>query len=49
MRIGIMAHRHADFDQNRNCIILQQLSLGQVNLDAYIGVIDMNNFEDPPE
>ena len=33
MRIGMMAHRHKDFSDN-TCMILQNLDLGQVNLDS---------------
>lgn len=34
MRIGQMAHRHEEFDEDSSCTILQQLTLGQVNLDS---------------
>lgn len=36
MRIGIMAHRHEDFNENACCYVLQNLSLGQVHLDSQI-------------
>jgi hypothetical protein len=44
MRIGVMAHRHEDFHQGENCTILQQLHLGQVNLDAHIGTINIDHY-----
>jgi len=44
MRIGVMAHRHEDFHQSENCTILQQLYLGQVNLDAHIGSINISHY-----
>ena len=44
MRIGVMAHRFEDFHQSLNCTILQQLHLGQVNLDAHIGMIDIEHY-----
>ena len=34
MRIGCLVHRHRDFDINKNAIVLQQISLGQVILDS---------------
>ena len=34
MRVGMMAHRHEDFDEGDSVTILQQLTLGQVNLDS---------------
>ena len=36
MRVGLVAHRYADFDENSNCIILQKLDYGQVCLDSEI-------------
>jgi len=36
MRVGLMAHRYADFDENSNCMILQKLDYGQVCLDSEI-------------
>lgn len=34
MRISWMVHRHEDYFEEANCIILQNLALGQVNLDS---------------
>jgi len=34
MRVSLLAHRYADFNENDNCIILQNLSHGQVCLDS---------------
>jgi hypothetical protein len=34
VRIGLLGHRHKEFNEEENCIVLQQLSLGQVNLDS---------------
>lgn len=34
MRIGLLAHRHQDFDEDIMCLVLQQLKLGQVELDS---------------
>jgi len=34
MRVGILAHRHRDFNENLVCIVLQNLDIGQVNLDS---------------
>lgn len=34
MRIGLIAHRYADFNENANCVILQKLSHGQACLDS---------------
>jgi len=34
MRIGVMVHRHEDFEEHNSVTILQQLTLGQVNLDS---------------
>jgi len=34
MRVGVMAHRHEDFDEGDSVTILQQLTLGQVHLDS---------------
>ena len=34
MRISFMVHRHEDFFEEANCIVLQNLALGQVNLDS---------------
>ena len=34
MRVGCLVHRHRNFDLNKNAIILQQLSIGQVILDS---------------
>lgn len=36
MRVGMMAHRYADFNENANCVILQKLSHGQACLDSQI-------------
>lgn len=36
MRVGLMAHRYADFNENANCLILQKLSHGQACLDSEI-------------
>jgi len=36
MRIGLIAHRYADFNENANCLILQKLSHGQACLDSEI-------------
>ena len=36
MRVGLMAHRYRDFDENNNCMILQKLDYGQVCLDSEI-------------
>lgn len=35
MRIGLLAHRHAEFHEKDNATVLQSLSLGQVHLDSY--------------
>jgi replicative DNA helicase len=40
MRIGIMAHRHKDFNELESTIILQNLEVGQPLLDSEYGVID---------
>lgn len=34
VRIGVQAHRHREFDEEKTCVVLQQLSTGQVNLDS---------------
>jgi len=34
MRIGLAAHRDKDFDESKQVVVLQQLSLGQPNLDS---------------
>lgn len=34
MRIGIVAHRHKEFHQGANVLVMQQLQLGQVLLDS---------------
>ena len=36
MRVGLLAHRYKDFDENSNCVILQKLDYGQVCLDSEI-------------
>lgn len=36
MRINIIANRDADFDSQKSCLVLQQLSVGQVCLDSEI-------------
>lgn len=36
MRVGLLAHRYRDFDENNNCMILQKLDYGQVCLDSEI-------------
>lgn len=33
-RIGLLAHRHQDFDEDIMCMVLQQLKTGQVELDT---------------
>ncbi len=35
-RVALIAERDGDFDQYKNCIVLQQLELGQTNLDSEI-------------
>jgi replicative DNA helicase len=37
MRIGILAHRHRDFNEDFVCYVLQNLETGQVNLDSEAG------------
>jgi hypothetical protein len=34
MRVGLLAHRYADFNENDNCVILQKLDHGQACLDS---------------
>jgi hypothetical protein len=34
MRIGLIAHRHKDFYEEENCLILQQIEAGQTDLDS---------------
>ncbi len=34
MRVGLIAHRHEDFDENEFCLVLQQLDLGQIELGS---------------
>jgi len=36
MRIGILAHRHVEFDEGIHAMVLQQLSLGQTDLGSEI-------------
>ena len=36
MRVSLLAHRYADFNENANCAILQNLTHGQVCLDSEI-------------
>lgn len=36
MRLGLLAHRHQDFDEDIMCLVLQQLKLGQVELDSIL-------------
>jgi len=38
-RIGMIAHRHRNFDPQATVMLLQQLSLGQVNLDSQKGTL----------
>lgn len=45
MRVGCLVHRHRDFDINRNAIILQQISLGQVILDSEEVMVYESDFE----
>ncbi|RLA00039.1 MAG: hypothetical protein DRQ42_06435 [Gammaproteobacteria bacterium] len=35
MRIGMMAHRHQNFQQYKTCTVLQQIDIGQPNLGSY--------------
>ena len=35
LRVAILAHRHSQFSEDKNVILLQNLSLGQVHLDSY--------------
>uniref|UniRef100_A0A6M3L2U9 Helicase n=1 Tax=viral metagenome TaxID=1070528 RepID=A0A6M3L2U9_9ZZZZ len=35
-RIGMLAHRHMDFDEDKQCYVLQSLDIGQFYLDSYI-------------
>lgn len=37
MRISVIAHRFKDFDELAQCVVLQQLKIGQVALDSEIG------------
>jgi replicative DNA helicase len=39
VRMGIIAHRHRDFDRAATVMLLQQLSLGQTNLDSQRGTL----------
>jgi len=34
VRIGLLGHRHMDFNEDETCVVLQQLDLGQVELDS---------------
>lgn len=34
MRIGLIGHRHKDFDEDEGCVVLQQADLGQMELDS---------------
>lgn len=36
MRVGIIAHRHEEFDPNTYCWILQNIRFGQIHLDSQI-------------
>ena len=45
MRVGCLVHRHRDFDINRNALILQQISLGQVILDSEEIMVFESDFE----
>jgi hypothetical protein len=38
-RIGIIAHRHRNFDPSATIMLLQQLTLGQPNLDSQKGTL----------
>jgi hypothetical protein len=38
MRIGLLAHRHKKFDESEDCLVLQQLDVGQVVLKSVRGV-----------
>ena len=45
MRIGCLVHRHRNFDINRNAIILNQFTLGQVILDSEEVYVYESDFE----
>jgi hypothetical protein len=36
MRMSVIEHRHKRFIETQNCYILQNLSVGQPNLDSYV-------------
>lgn len=35
MRVGLLAHRHREFHEDDQCILLQSFSLGQTHLDSW--------------
>ena len=39
IRWGVLAHRHQDFDPDRNVIVLQNLRVGQQNLDSHMSYV----------
>ena len=45
MRVGCLVHRHRDFDINRNAVVLQQISLGQVILDSEEMMVYESDFD----
>jgi len=45
MRIGCLVHRHRNFDINRNAVILNQFTLGQVVLDSEEMFVYESDFE----
>lgn len=40
MRVGLIAHRHKEFDELRQLTVLQQLRIGQVVLDSDWSILD---------
>ena len=46
MRVSTIAHRHEKFSPSHNCIVLQNLDLGQPHLDSEIQRFEEQNDED---
>ena len=46
MRVGCLAHRHRDFDINKNAVLLQNIALGQVILDSEEMLVFESDFKE---
>ena len=46
MRVGCLAHRHRDFDINKNAVLLQNIALGQVILHSEEMLVFESDFKE---